>query len=55
MTHDQIELFAESVLKVKKENSGLALADIYSATAAGFNGGEAAQNLQNILAERMKP
>lgn len=54
MTHDQIELFGESVLSVKKENSGLALADMYSAIAAGFNGGEASQNLQNILAERMR-
>jgi hypothetical protein len=54
MTHSQIELFAESVLKVKKENSGLALADMYSAIAAGFNGGEASERLQNILNERMK-
>lgn len=53
MTHEQIELFAESVLKVKKEVSGLAMADMYAAIAAGFNGGEASQNLQNILNERL--
>ena len=54
MTHDQIDLFAESVLKVKIEAATLTLGDMYLATSAGFNGGEASQNLQNILNERMK-
>jgi hypothetical protein len=51
---DQIDLFYKSILEIENYDRAIRLQDIALATSAGFNGGKAAEALNELVQKLME-